>query len=416
MINLEAEKALLGCLIVDNTLIKQAQIALKVEDFHKPLNQNLYSEILMAYAKHETIDITVLKSCSLEELVDVVNFVPTTANFNMYLNEIVETSFKRQLFKAVETAKNKIQTLDDGIETVKAEVLSIINSVSVPSNDKSSSKLVDIVLDTLNDLEEQYKSGEAIYKKWGFTWLDEKSGGVKPGFTILAARPSVGKTAFALQLGLNVAKQKSKVAIFSLEMPAAQLVHRLFCNNGTISKEYLDKPWLMDDERWRNLAKTSIELSGLDINIFDKYFGIEEILLKIEELNSEQGLDLVIIDYIQLMESSKNFKDSNARVEYISRLLKKYQQKNSLHVIALSQLNRETEKQKFPTLANLRDCGALEQDADNVWFLHPENVEFEESKPEQIDISLILAKQRGAERNIMKKIKFYGKTQKFYEY
>ena len=185
-------------------------------------------------------------------------------------------------------------------------------------------------------------------------WLDEKTGGVKPGFTILAARPSVGKTAFALQMALSVAKQGQKIAIFSLEMPPEQLMHRMFCNWVGIDKNILDKPWTMSENNWGAVGKASCELSDLDINIFSQYFSVEEILLKVEELKAENGLDLVIIDYIQLMETTKNFKDANSRVSYISRLLKKYQQRNELQLMALSQFNRETERQKMPTLANLK--------------------------------------------------------------
>lgn len=415
MINLEAEIALLGCLVVDNTLIRKAQSVLKVEDFHKRLHQDLYTEILTMFIKHEAVDITVLKSCDLEELVYITNFTPTTSNFNVYVREVLETSLKRQLMKSLEEAKNKIATMDEGIETIKAEVLAGINSVSTPNADKTSSKMIDIVMDTVANLEEQYNKGEGTFKKWGLRWLDEKTGGVKPGFTILAARPSVGKTAFALQLALNVAKQGQKVALFSLEMPPEQLMHRMMCNWAGIDKNILDRPWEMKQENWGVVGKASSELSSLDINIFSQYFSVEEILLKVEELKAENGLDLVVIDYIQLMETNKNFKDANSRVSHISRLLKKYQQRNGLQLMALSQFNRETEKQKMPTLANLRDSGALEQDADNVWFLHPENSDFEESKPEFLDVSIILAKQRGAERNIMRKMKFYGKTQKFFE-
>lgn len=414
MHNKEAEKALLGCLILENSLINKANAVITEEDFFFLDNRKLYAEVITKYSTTKSVDITVLQSCDIEYLVSVCD-VLTVSNFQMYLDDVKNKSIKRQVAKQLDEIKAKINDDAEDITEIKTSLFEAARTIQGETK-ITTTTMADILIETMNNLEKQYNQGLTAYKKWGLPWMDDKTGGVKPALTILAARPSVGKSALALQLAVNVAMQDAKVAFFGLEMPNEQNMIRLLSNVGKINKNYFDKPWTLDERAWIQIGTTASKVSELNITFFDTIFKVDEIILKCEELIADKGLDFVIIDYLQLVEASKNYKTTNDKVSYISRTLKKFQQQNKIHVLALSQLNRETEKQNYPTLANLRDSGSLEQDADNVWFIHPDNMDYEESKKaDYIDVSLILAKQRGADRNLLKHLKFYGAMQKFYE-
>jgi len=415
LVNLEAERALLGCLILENKLIQETSLKVKEDDFYNEEYQKLYKEILCKYLKHEKVDITNLSTLNINELVFVLESVVTTSNINMYANVVVELAVKRNFirnFDAIKTEIIKDETLD--IFHIQSKALEIINNMKMLENNDCEN-FSEILCATLDNLEQQFRKGNKIYKSWGYKWLDEKTGGIKPAFTILAARPSVGKSALSLQLALNAAKQGLKVAFFSLEMPNEQNMHRILASSLPLSKDYFDKPWTLTDEAWKLIAKNIGIISNYQIKIYDKSFSADEIIFKCIQQKANEGLDFVVIDYLQLVESPKNFKSTNDKISYISRNFKKFQQQNGIHLLALSQLNRETEKQDMPGLYNLRDSGSLEQDADNVWLLHPVKKEDEKTLSESVELYLILAKQRGAERNIMKKFKFYGNTQRFYE-
>jgi len=415
--NQEAEKAILGCMILDNSLIRRIQPNFKPEYFYNTTNQNLYCHIIRMYEEKKAVDIPILFDASVVDIAyitEICNSIATTLNIKHYINIVRNLGIRRELIKASEKIKEIVLNDDiEEIDVVKSESLAVINGVQLPDNQKVHTKAFDVVLSSLNALEKRYKQGYNAYRSWGLDWLQIKTGGVKTEYTILAARPSVGKTALALQLAKTIAIQGGKVAIFSLEMSSEDCINRMICNEGNVNKDYFDKPGTLDEEGWIKINKTAANISSLPITIYDDIFYIEQIVLKCEELKSENQLDFVLIDYIQLLETSKKTANPNERVAHISRLIKKMQQRNKIHVLALSQFNRESENQSEPTLKNLRDSGSLEQDASNVWFLHvPAKAE---QKEEIVETQLIIAKQREGERNIKRTLKFYGKTQKFYE-
>ena len=415
MYNMEIEKSVLGCMLIDNKLIDKAMKEITPNHFYNELYKRLYEEMVDCYTKKGIADVTVLKSIDIESIVTIVNFVPLVSNWNKYKKELINLGIKRELLRAAEEIKRKVEDDDLEPEMLKIDCLNILNGIKIEERFVESSSICDIATEALTSLEEKHK-GNVACKKWGLKWLDEKTGGVKPELTYLAARPSIGKTAFALQLGKYFAKQGGKVAIFSLEMDKKSICNRMICNAGNIDKNNFDRPGEVPDEVWKDIAKTLGSITELPLHIYDKYYTIEEILLRAEEQRIKSGLDMLILDYIQLCESRQKFNSTNDRISYISRQLKKYQQQTGIHVMALSQFNRETESKKFPTLANLRDSGSLEQDGNNVFFLHEENAELEEyGKMKHKEILLIIAKQREGERNIYTKLKFYGNTQRFYE-
>lgn len=413
--NAEIEKSILGCLMLDNKLIETAQREINSTYFYNGLYSRLFDEIIEVFAKKGIADLTVLKTLDIEDLVEIMDFVPTTESFKRYKKELIALKSKRELLKSLDEIKLRLNNEHEDMEDIKLDCLGIINDIKIEDKCDEKSCVGDIVMESI-DLLEKRNSGEKVFKKWGIKWLDEKTGGIKPALTYLAARPSIGKTALALQLGKYMAKQGGKIAFFSLEMDKVSICNRLICNAGGINKTYFDSGTGIPEDVWATIGKTANEVMQLPLYIYDKYFTIEEIILTAEEQRAKHGLDVLILDYVQLCESKQKFNSTNDRISYISRQLKKYQQKTGIHILALSQFNRETETKKFPTLANLRDSGSLEQDGNNVFFLHEEYCDPEQvEKAAHRDLLLIIAKQREGERNICCKLKFYGNTQRFYQ-
>lgn len=413
--NIEAEKSVLGCLMIDNSLIKKVQLQIIPEYFYSPENRKIFETIVKLYEKYNLVDITTLNEFKFEYLEVLVNSVISASSINHYLQIISDLAIRRQIYMSSE--KIKEIALDENIEQiqmVKADALYAINSISLPDGKKSRRKMTDIVADTLIKLENAYLKGENAYYKWNLNWLQDKTGGMKAGYTILAARPSVGKTSLALQLGTGIASQGAKVAIFSLETMEDIVTNTIICNKGGIDNKYFKTPTMLNAEQWGKIGKTAAEISELKIEMFDNVFFIEELVLKSQELIASDGLDLIIIDYIQLLESHKKTTSQNDKISHISRQIKKLQQTNGIQILVLSQFSRESEKKKEPTLSDLRDSGSLEQDATNVWFLHVDS-DFVYKEGEPVETQLIIAKQKDGVRNIKKKLKFFGNNQRFYD-
>lgn len=414
--NAEIEKSVLGCLILDNGLIPNCKAEVKDMYFNNSVYRRLFEEIVECYEKKGIADITVLKSIDIEMVAEIINFVPTTANFATYKQELIDLGVKRDMVKATDTIRAKIMNSDATPDILKIESLNLFNGVKVQSSYKEPTGIADIMANSITKLENRFNGIHEKRKKWGIKWLDEKTGGIKSEFTILAARPSIGKTALALQIGKFVSKQGSKVAIFSLEMDAESVTNRMICNMGNVNKNYFDKDLPIPLDVWETICRTAGEVGSLPIDIYDKCFTIEEIILNCEEQRTKKGLDFIVIDYLQLCETTHKTNSTNDRVSHISRQIKKYQQQTGIPILALSQFNRETEQKKYPTLANLRDSGSLEQDANNVFFLHEESKDPDGSGQRvHQDLILIIAKQREGERDIYGNLKFYGATQRFYD-
>jgi replicative DNA helicase len=298
------------------------------------------------------------------------------------------------------------------IAQIKAKAMGEISGVIIPENEKDSG-ICEILQETVSDLKKRKENKHSTYPKWGFSFLDKFMGGIKPAITILAARPGIGKTTFATNILCNVAEQGKRVALFSLEMPKQQISEKILCSYGQLNKDKIDNPWAIDEKNFNNIVTVADGLSKLPMRLFDDKFYLEDIRLKCQELKSKEGLDLVVIDYVQLMETHKKCNNTVDRLSHITRDLKKLQMELNTPLIVLSQLNREIGPTDEPELHHLRDSGSIEQDADNVLFLWLEK-ESESFGSTTAIINLKIDKQRNGKKG-KSKLKFYGTAQRFYD-
>ncbi|HZK27364.1 MAG TPA: DnaB-like helicase C-terminal domain-containing protein, partial [Thermoclostridium sp.] len=356
----------------------------------------------------------------IEYITNLAAMVPTTANVNHYANIVKAKSIRRQYIQA---AKDIIDLSYDGnYDNLTDYRNDILAKVDIPINDekRETSSISDIALETLQDIENTKNRSDAERKYYGIKWLDEKTGGAHDGeLTILAARPSVGKTAFALQVAINMAFRNNKVAIFSLEMNRRILMKRLIANLSGVDLQKINYAKDLDEIDFKAMTEAAAELAQLPIRIYDKCFRVEEIRGICRELKNAEGIDYVIVDYLQLCETLKRTANKNDLVSSMSRTFKLMTLEFDIPIMVLSQLNRENERDnKKPKLVNLRDSGSIEQDADNVFFLHDEQAgqysETDIDLPKRIE--LIIAKQRNGERNKSHDIAFLLKRQMFKEW
>jgi len=403
--------------MIDNTVCANVLTNLNSDDFMRLEHQLLFDEMAGKWRKEENFDWVTLTSISADARFDLVKNVYTMQVLKHYIAIIKDLSTRRTFIRNLESLRLKALNTHNETETLAADLIDVSNALEVPQvEDDGSNDLINILDRVTTDFENQFRNNVEMYKKWGFEWLDKSTGGVKPSLTILAARPSVGKSAFVINLINNLGKQDLKIAFFGLEMANDDNVIRLLACNGKIQKSQMDDPRTITDNTWCSIAQTTGILSSYKIKMFDDLHDIDKILNKCLQIKNSTGLDFVAIDYLQLIEIQGKFGTNNDRIAAITRKLKKFQQANKIHLMLLSQFNRETEKQDLPKLSNLRDSGAIEQDADSVWALHQENMDVTYSAtPEFVDLRLIILKRRGGKRNISKNLKFYGKTFQFLE-
>lgn len=301
----------------------------------------------------------------------------------------------------------------DDIVELKSEIVALVD-VKI-ENEKRTEEMPEIVDKVMTEIENRMKNNDSRLK-YGLPWLDKKTKGLWGGdIVILAARPSVGKSAFALMVALHNALRGFRVGFFNLEMTKETMTERLLANLSSVSGELMREPKDLADDQWRKMAKAGCELAGLKLYMVDDTYSIEGIELKTRQLMAEKGLDLLIIDYLQLMETRKKTSNSNEKVTYISRKCKLLAKDLKIPVIVLSQLNRDAASQE-PDLSHLRESGAIEQDADVVIFLHdPCGNQYTEGQQSNDEIYVILSKQRNGERGKRKKVKYIRQLSKFIE-
>ena len=418
--NIEAEQSLLGCLLIDkDSIIKVADILGK-DDFYKDAHNIIYGTIKELYSKHEPIDILTLSN-RLEEnnklesiggrsyLAHLSSMVATPAHIENYANIVQKKATLRRLLEtANEIAKlgfREGEDVDDLLDKAEQKLFSVsqkyLKNSFIPVD-----KLLTDAFDRIDDLHKQ--SGKLRGTPSGFIDLDKLlSGFQKSDLIILAARPSVGKTTFALDIIRQCAvKSKTPVGIFSLEMSKEQLVDRLLCAQANVSLWKMRTGSLSDrdeDNDFIRIGESMGILSEAPIFIDDSpNSSIMEIRAKARRLQIEKNLGLLVVDYLQLMEGRGKYSENRVQeVAEITRGLKGIARELDIPVIALSQLSRAVEQIKpaIPKLANLRDSGSIEQDADIVMFLHRKDVKKvgsseEDDKIPFKDIDLIVAKNR----------------------
>ena len=414
--DLEAEKAVLGAILIDNNAFNTVVELLEESDFYREAHKVIYQAMLQLHANHEAIDlitlVNILKTRSkLDDIggiayITSLNNLTTAANVRYHANILREKSIRRKLIEtSMRIAGNAYDENNDIAQQLdEAEKTILQISTTQATNDYTMS--ADMLEDMVTSLQERANNKGATGIPTGFSDFDKMTLGLhQSDFIILAARPSMGKTAFALNVVQNVVLRSHKatnhkpyvVAFFSLEMSKEQLLHRMFSAEARINAQNLRTGSLSENE-WGQLWNACDIMNEAQIAIDDTpALSPLELRSKARKIKNERGLDLIVIDYLQLMQGSKKVTGDNRQQEVseISRSLKALARELKVPVIALSQLSRGVESRqiKRPMLSDLRESGSLEQDADIVAFLYREDYYNPETEKPNIT-ELIVAKHR----------------------
>ena len=411
--DLDAEKALLCCILMDEDYkYRMPNIGITSDHFYNKANSIIYEGITELENESKNVDLITLKDqlvkmAKLNEaggvvyLAEIIGTLSTSANI-LYYAEIIESKFiLRSLIsvntESIETAYQEIEEADQLLDRVSSELFTLAEKKSrnIPK------KLGELLIDTYAVIKEFSDRGDNISGiATGYEDLDNITLGWQDNaLMVLAARPGMGKTQLALNFAINAAKseKKSKVAFFSLEMGNKELVMRLLSMEGNISLSKLKSGKLSDDD-WGRLARAMNKMSQYDIYIDDSSsLNILELRTKVRRLKKDKGIDILFVDYIGLMDTDSNV-DRHEGIAKISRSLKALAKDLEIPVFALSQLNREVEKRtdKRPQLSDLRESGAIEQDADIVLFISkpPQSKEDADNNVNDSNRDIIIAKHR----------------------
>ena len=410
--DIDAEQAVLGSMLTDKEAVNAAIESLKEDAFYRDDNRIIFQAIVNLYSKSEPIDIITLKDelesmdkfeqvGGYEYLASLPDKVPTTANVQKYIKIVEEKSILRNLIKTaneiIELGYDPTEDVENIMDGAEKKIFDIMQS----KNQKGYTPIKDVLVESFTKLEELYNRKQHITGvPTGFAELDYKTAGLHGSELILvAARPAMGKTAFALNLATNAAlRGNAPVAIFSLEMSKDQLVNRILCSEAMVDSNKV-RTGKLDEDDWVKLAGAIGPLSEAEMYI-DGTPGISvmEIRTKCRKLKMEKNIGLVVIDYLQLVQGNKRTASREQEISEISRSLKILAKEINVPVIALSQLSRAVEQRPDhrPMLSDLRESGAIEQDADIVMFLYRDDYYNKESEKKDI-AEVIIAKQRGGQ-------------------
>lgn len=407
--NLEAERSTLGSMFLEKDAIYRAIEILRPEDFYKDTHRLIYQAVLDLTNKGEPVDlVTVTEELRQKDSLDQVggisyltglaNAVPTAAHIEYYARIVEEKALLRQLIHAASEVVASGYDAQDEVEKILDEAEKSIFAISNRRTRRSMVNLKSILIETFEQIEKLYESRGAVTGiSTGFADLDRFTAGLQPSdLIILASRPSMGKTTFALNIAENAAIQmKIPVVVFSLEMSKEQLAMKLLCAEAGVDNQRI-RTGNLTEEDWPRLSHALGRLSEAKIFIDDSpNVSALEVRAKSRRIMAEHGLGLVVIDYLQLMQSRTRTESRQQEVSEISRSLKALARELSVPVLALSQLSRAVEQRtnKRPALADLRESGSLEQDADLVCFLYREDYYDPETEKKNIT-EFIIAKHR----------------------
>ncbi len=385
----DAEQAVLSCMLFDIEGVRAAAEGLHGDDFYSPAHSNIFNAMYDLYNTGSPIDIVTLKNKldeqgltekvgGMDYLVQLAGLASTSANTRVYVDIVVEKATLRRLIKAAkkieESSFGPVENLDYDIAVAEDQIRRIAEN----RKSEDFEPIVDVLMETLERIELASESDSSITGiETGFIDFDRKTAGLqKTDLILIAARPSMGKTAFALNIAQYAATRgKVPTAIFSLEMSSEQLVSRMLCAESLIDSQKL-KLGNLTTEEWNEVARAAGVLSEAPIFIDDTpAITPMALMAKCRKLKLEHGLGLVVIDYLQLMDGSKSGRKNDSQqqeVAFVSKSLKAIAKELEVPVIALSQLSRacESRQDKRPMMSDLRDSGAIEQDADMVCFLY----------------------------------------------
>ena len=408
--NIEAEQRVLGALLLDGSMVPPVMEVLRPEHFYRMSHRVIYEGMLALFEKSEPIDLLTLadalkKAKTLdtagwpEYVARLADDVSSARRAETYAKLVRSTALLRELIHTSNAIAQRAFTGEEDIDTLVDDAERAMLEVSSGRYQQSVEGMRDIIKHTFPYLEDLYDRKELVTGvPTGFADLDKLTSGLQPGeLVIIAGRPSMGKTAFALCIAEYAAlASKTATAIFSLEMSARALAIRMMCGRAMVNSRQLQSGY-MPSQKWPDLIRSAGELSEASIYVDDATdLSVFDIRAKCRRIQAEQGLGLVVVDYLQLVHHrGRSMENRQREISEISRGLKSLAKELDVPVVALSQLSRAVESRegKRPNLADLRESGSIEQDADVVALLYRE--EYYEPKPENKGLAtVILAKQR----------------------
>ena len=425
--DLLSEQSTLGGMLLSQEAIAEVYEYVKADDFYAPKHETIFNAIMALYSKGEPTDVItvtdeltkngeLVRAGGADYLHQLTSIVPTAANAPFYAQIVAEKATLRRLVEVGTRIAQMGYSNEGEIEDLVNRAQEDVYGVTRAGVGEDYVPLFDSIEAAVEEMERaQSRGGDMVGVPTGFRELDEMTHGLHGGqFVILAARPAVGKSTLALDLARNAAiKHKKPVIFFSLEMGRAEIAMRLLSAESRIYLQSMRKGSLSDND-WQRLAGVRGEINSAPLYIDDSpNLTLVEIRAKCRRMAQRVGLEMIVIDYIQLMTSGKKVESRQQEVSEFSRALKLLAKELNVPVVAISQLNRNSEKSdnKVPEISQLRESGSLEQDADVVILLHREAM-FEREHPRAGEADLILAKQRNGPTGTIV-VNFLGQFSKF---
>ena len=407
--SIEAEQSVIGSMIMDRDAIVVASELISGEDFYNKQYGVLFETMRELNDKGLPVDLVTLQDklkekdvppevSSLEFVRDLITAVPTSANIKYYANIVAEKSTLRKLIRLNEEIANTCYAGKEELETILSDTEQRVFKLVQRRNTEDFTPIRQVVMNAMDRIEAASKmKGSVTGIPTGFLDLDYKTAGLQPSDLILiAARPAMGKTAFVLNIAQHVAFHQNKtVAIFSLEMSKEQLVNRMFSLESNVDAQHL-RTGQLNDEEWEKLIESAGIIGRSNLFIDDTPgITIAELRTKCRKLSLENNLSMIIIDYLQLMSGSGRSESRQQEISEISRSLKGHARELNVPVLALSQLSRAVEQrpEKRPMMSDLRESGAIEQDADIIMFIYRDDYYNHDTDRKDI-AEIIIAKQR----------------------
>lgn len=420
--DLDAEKSVLGGVLLDNVSMMHIIDVIRAEDFYRPNHQRIFEAILRLQEKGEPIDeITLSTELQSAQQLDavggalyiasLVDRIPTAANIAAYAKIVREKSVLRQLINTATDVATAGYEGNENVDELLDQAEKMIFEIANKREKRGLVPVKETTKEALKRIEKLFERREAVTGcPTGYDDLDKILSGLQPSdLLIIAARPSVGKTAFSLNVVQNAAiRHKRSCAVFSLEMAKEQLVMRMLCAEGRIDGSRMRGGFLTEND-WPRLGRAAGVIAESKIFIDDTPgINVLELRAKCRRLKAESGLDMIMIDYLQLMRSHRNVQSREQEISEISRGLKGIAKELNVPVIALSQLNRsvESRQDKRPMMSDLRESGAIEQDADVIAFIYRDEVYNPES-PDKGTAEIIIAKHRNGPTGTVK-LRFFN--------
>lgn len=416
----DVERNILGCMLVfdeNHRYIKK----IEEEDFAIGIHRTIFKLIQELNKEEKPIEILSVKekakNNNLNEkeifnyLIKITSNLITSSTFEFYLKKLKNYSVRRKIIKKSRELMQSMYEFnsEENAEEIKKNAINTITDIKIDDIDTSSDDMNEVMTESFKDIENKYANRNDNKYKTGFFELDKVTDGLhEQEFTIIAARPGLGKTSIALNIAENISKKGVITYFCSLEMSKKQLGNRLISSRTNIDSHRIRSGWL-ESEDFQKIVIAMDELSKLKLLIDTQSKTVQDIEIKAYELKEKQNIGLIIIDYLQLLKSKNKFNIREQEVAEISRKLKLLSRDLNIPVIALCQLNRESLKRTRPTNADLRESGSLEQDADNIIFIYADD---EEREKKVVETEIIVSKQRNGPTGTIK-LKYDKKTMTF---